>query len=253
MNKIKNNNLPKELEPSPNLVMDNKAKVEDLIREITNRCNDGKYIFRGICGIDGNPDQEDSLSSTLYRKNKGLKNLANLEKGIVERAKEALSNYRNCTNIEILTNLRHYDCRLLLIDFSFDVHVALFFACNGEPKLNGKLIMLERSKVKSSKNVNYKKPRLKIVKPIPDQFSKSRVEAQKSVFVHAPDGYIGKKRYKYDTEPIKWQDKSDILEYLQKYHGINHKTIYNDLIGFIDNEEKHVESRIKVHSGDLNI
>lgn len=236
-----------------------KAKVEKIIGDITDLCSDGDYIFRGTPEIydNRNASNKEVISSTLYREyiklkglvNKGLSPI-NLEEDIVKRAKADLTDYSKYTNIEILTNLRHYGCDLLLIDFSLDIHVALFFACNRKPKKNGELIMLEESMFEPiDHDISYKEPTSGIVYPIPNEVSKNRVLNQKSVFIYKPEGYINKNSH--DSHPIEWEDKKDILDYLQKYHNITSNTIYNDFVGFIANEKNHNLSRIKLHSGNL--
>lgn len=67
-------------------------------------------------------------------------------------------------------------------------------------------------------------------------FSKnSRVVFQGSVFVRASKGYI--EEGKYISIPIEKDIKSHMLNYLNKYHGINPDPVYNDLQGFIKNQQ----------------
>ena len=54
-----------------------------------------------------------------------------IEEEIVERAKKARFTPQTA-NAEVLTELRHFGADTTLIDFSRNLLIALFFACNGE-------------------------------------------------------------------------------------------------------------------------
>lgn len=324
----------------------NKTRVEEVIKDITDKCKDGDYIFRGTHEIYSDKDKEgkDIVRSTFHRKYLDLKALwddedlkalldgedltalfdnldlealfdyedleailddedlkallntrdlktlfdkldlkdflgaleskglleglgfkglldglefkdwwgedikpFNIEKDIVDRVRDNLNDYKKYTNIEVLTNLRHYGYSVLLIDFSLDMHIALFFACDGKFDDNGELIMLKRSENNTISEVNYEKPDFGIINPAPNETSKNRVLNQKSIFVYAPDGYIKKPKEQIIT--IESKDKKDILEYLAKYHNISRNIVYNDLIGFIGNEENYKFSRFIFQKG----
>ena len=73
-----------------------------------------------------------------------------------------------------------------------------------------------------------------IVRP---QNPQRRVIAQKSVFLYPPDGFIDEFNLKIVYIPA--QLKKKLLEFLCKYHNISAETIYNDLHGFIKNQNIH--------------
>ena len=62
-----------------------------------------------------------------------------MEKNIVEKARTLFP--PSTSNIEILTDLRHYGGDVTLIDFSYNLYVALFFACNGNFDRDGELVV----------------------------------------------------------------------------------------------------------------
>ena len=72
--------------------------------------------------------------------------------------------------IEILTELQHYGDKTNLIDFTTDYLIAIYFACAGESKENGRVIVLE--KTEDIENM--------IIRPYSPRH---RVVAQKSIFL----------------------------------------------------------------------
>lgn len=101
------------------------SKEEQFVRKLIDKClaecNNKKCLFRGH-------PKEYALSSTLYRKYEALDiGFNNIEENIVDGARHLFPS--SSSNIEILTELRHYGQELNLIDFSYDLYVALFFAC----------------------------------------------------------------------------------------------------------------------------
>ena len=62
-----------------------------------------------------------------------------------------------------------------------------------------------------------------------------------------PTGYIEKD--KCETVTIEGALKPKIREYLRNFHNIHSDTIYNDLIGFIANEENNTAARKAFYKG----
>lgn len=154
--------------------------------------------------------------------------------------KARLSSSNKYKNIEILTNMRHEGSNLLLIDFSLDIHPALFFACDGELETEGKLMILERSEIPHIDDINYgaddcEKLPMSTITPVPNKAVEGKVKNQKSIFVYALNGYIDKELCLSYT--IKSKDKKRILRYLKKYCDISSGTIYKDSLGRTDSDE----------------
>lgn len=222
---------------------------EELVARIQEECPEGgSYIYRGtnrrFCKV----------SSSIYRNYKKHKIFRkkfdpdNIEQDIVEQAKEHFQS--NASNAEILTDLRHFGGETTLIDFSFKLPVALFFACNGEPKKDGELIALQTDGVMKLQEIDYESRSLEIALLHPSRTcrSEARAKAQGSIFVHAPRGYIPKCQYKKFRVRSGW--KKEILDHLLEFPcSIYEDTIYNDLIGFIQNRENLKKSMVFFYKG----
>lgn len=190
--------------------------AEDIIQAIVEKSTGGDYIFRG------ESECYEKVASNLYRELKAIgskeSDIANIQGEIVDAAKA----YSDKTeDFEILTALQHYGGKTNLIDFTNDYHVALFFACYGSPSADGRVILLQKTEAIKE-----------IVKSPSDQ--EHRVSAQKSVFVQPPKGFIERK--KYDIVRVPSSLKLPILQQLQENSGINPRTIYHDIHGFIKSD-----------------
>ena len=226
--------------------------IEDIINEIKNKSSDGDYIYRG------ERKHHTRVSSAFYRQyrikirskhfdlriaekemlNAAKKHLGEPLKDIDEDLPELLIDDRNPfsdTEIEILTELQHYGGKTNLIDFTTDYLIAIFFACSGHPKEDGRIILLQKT-TKIEKEM--------IIRP---QNPRHRIIAQKSVFLHPPDGYI--KPHEDDIVNIPATLKQPLLQYLRKYHDLSAETIYNDIHGFIRNEDIHKSAYIEFYLG----
>ena len=127
-------------------------------------------------------------------------------------------------DFEILTEIQHYGGKTNLIDFTTDYLIALFFACDGHPNENGRVIIQDKTGI-IKEWIRY------------PQNPRHRVIAQKSVFVRPPNGFI--ELHEDDVIDIPTSLKQPILEHLRKAHNISTETIYNDLQGFIINQGIH--------------
>ena len=222
--------------------MAEQEKIHQKIQEISNNCDKGKYIFRG------EERCYEEVSSNLYRHyNKLLKNKNNntdnkshlpvlkFEETIVDRARRHFG--LKTPNIEILTELQHHGGKTNLIDFTENIHVALFFACNGSFKEDGRIILFNTSGITENPDIDYNSANdYAIFTPAGRD---PRVIFQSSVFVHVPEGHIGKNDERYKTVTIEAKSKKQFLDYLRKYCGIEAETIYNDIQGFIQNQQNH--------------
>ena len=216
-------------------------KIRKVIGDIVEKAADGDYIYRGesemhpkVCsGLyrayadlklrdfdvpeTENPDaSEVTNSAMLMDESEGL---------IVEGAKKYLPEMDKAEDFQILATLQHYGGKTNLIDFTEDFLVALFFACEGEDYMDGRIILLKREK-DNSYEVG-EPPRT-----IP------RAEAQKSVLVRAPKGFLDPNQYKEIL--IDNSLKQTMLTYLENCHGISPKRIYSDIHGFVRFQDIHL-------------
>ena len=186
--------------------------VLDIITLLARKSRGVDYIFRG------EPQHYDKVSSSLYREYGQVEEetfqIETVQGEILEQARK----YTDETDeVEILTQLQHYGGKTNLIDFTTDTLTALFFACDGSPDEDGRVVMLR----KAGESIDYTvmAPR----NPV------NRIIAQKSVFVRPLRGFVEPD----DSVAIRHDLKQPILEYLKSSHGISTETIYNDLFGFI--------------------
>ena len=203
------------------------------------------------------------VHSSIFRKffDKGIWhnsfNPLYIEELTVERAKKYFS--LSTRNIEILTNLRHYGCDVNLIDFTHNPYIALFFSCVGEiseeegVEENGQFICLKSNELKYLKDIDYSylktASNIGLIEPSYNSSISNRIIAQDSVFVCSPKGYLDDDMNGLHIKKIKHDDKIMILDYLMKVHHIVEATIYNDVIGFIKNEENTKPYMIHFYKG----
>ena len=219
-----------DMQNEPKLQNDLSAVFEK-IQEIVEKSSDGDYIYRG------ESKHHKKVSSTLYRT---YEKEIDAEHFDIEIAQEQMlkeaQDYIHETNeeFEILTQLQHYEGKTNLIDFTTDYLVALFFACDGSHKKPGRVILLGESAQRANR---VEKPRNII----------NRVRDQKSIFARPPKGFIEPAQYVEINIPKSL--KQPMLNYLEKYHDISAKTIYNDLHGFIRVQHLHKNAYTEFFKG----
>ena len=233
--------------------------VEDLIAEIRAKCVGGHFVFRGTPMVHS--EDRDGVNSSLYRwaKEEDVINdhykPSDVEKEIVEKARKHFP--AKTSNIEILTVLRHYGGRVNLIDFSRNLYVALFFACNGKFGEDGEITIVDTSdtdKCAKLKEIDYEKlaknsgGNLGIIEPSQIQESRARAAVQGSVFLYSSDGYINEKLFTHHTIPHGL--KEDVLNHIEEFNNITIDTIYNDIIGFISNEKNYETAATYFYRGN---
>ena len=217
------------------------STVDGILRKIEEKADTGEYLYRG----EPEHYQEDpyygKVSSNLYRvflEHEAFDVEAarfNIEAVQASMLEETESYFRKpISELERLAEIQHYGGKTNLIDFTTDYLIALFFACSGSRSKtkDGRVILQEKSVIASD---NIKVP----YEPI------NRVIAQKSVFVRPPNGFIDPDED--DIINIPTELKHPMLTYLHRYHGISVKTIYNDLHGFIRNQDIHLEAYVEFY------
>ena len=204
-------------------------EIFDIIQNIANLSIEGNFLFRG------EPKHHSKISSTLYREceriiqDAGLEtelsdfNIENIESEISNQVRAFMTTGEHASDLSILTQLQHYESQTNLIDFTTDFNIALFFACDGQPDENGRIIVQKRDLVRIEQ---------------PSGIA-HRILAQKSVFVRPKRGYIDPKEANYKVVCIPAKLKKDIIRYLRNTNGITTEKIYNDIHGYIRNQEVH--------------
>ena len=170
------------------------------------------------------------MSSSLYRRREEIKiEGLDIEIAEAELLKSAKEFAGRIDEEDLLAQLQHYGSVTNLIDFTTDYLIALFFACDSEPEADGRVILMNQSSY----------PLLRPRTP------ENRVIAQKSVFVRPPQGFIEPDK----TVCVLHKLKEPVLEYLSKNHGLNARTIYNDLHGFIRYHRGHESAYLEFYAG----
>ena len=199
-------------------------EVLEKISELAQKSAGDDYIYRG------EPECYPRVSSSLYRKYSEIDaehfDIAVVQEEILRAAQEFAS---DTEQNEILSQLQHYGYRTNLIDFTKDYHIALFFACDGQPDKAGRVILL-------------RKTGYPLMEP---KIPANRIIAQKSIFVQPPQGFIEPSAIVEIPHGL----KKFILEYLGKCHGLTAATIYNDLHGFIRYQSVHQSAYVEFYTG----
>ena len=222
---------------------DKPGTVQEIIRAIETKSAGGGYIYRGEPECHEEHPHYGKVSSSLWREygieeadiegiqvemlNAAKKHIGDLPQDFRVDFEAFPNTVKKDTdeaiNFEILTEIQHYGGATNLIDFTTDCFIALFFACDGHHDKDGRVILQKTEEIKSMIN-HPRNPR-------------HRVIAQKSVFVRPSKGFI--EPHEDDIVTIPANLKQLILDHLQMYHGISTEIIYNDLHGFIRNQDIH--------------
>ena len=229
--------------------------IQDIITTIESKSADGAYIYRGERELHKEHPYYGKVSSNLWREygidDKGF-DIEVIQTEMLNAAKKHIgqlphdfrvdsTTFPNMSgadttetiDFEILTEIQHYEGKTNLIDFSTDYFIALFFACDGSPNEDGRVILQKKDPI----NHWIKHP----------QNPRHRVIAQKSVFVRPPRGFIEPEEN--DIVIIPANLKQCMLQHLQKYHSISTESIYNDLHGFIRNQDLHGDAYTYFYKG----
>ncbi len=222
--------------------------VSGYINQIAEQSSESKrYIYRGQSKI-----YSDGITSTAKRRFKHSGRTPNEDEYFeyhTNLIKDARS-YRygqelELNDTELLIDLQHYGAATGLIDFSEDLLIALWFACD-KPDENGKVFFLDVwtdqfEHLVSGGDLFKEKEKEKDKTKPPHYYlhtnfkSNARISAQKGVFIF---GYQDIDNVASIT--IKKGDKVYIRQELKQYFNIEEKTLFQDIYGFAQvNNTKH--------------
>ena len=230
---------------------DKPRTAQDIISEIEQKSANGDYIYRG------ENKYYEKVSSTLYRECQEVANVGidmdKFQKQMLYAAQDYDINRLGQSRsqqvyfmwgggynpleyterqFEILAELQHWGGETNLIDFTTDYRVALFFACDGSYNEDGRVIVQDQKRMKP---ITWNP-----TEPV------HRIEAQKSVFVRPPAGFI--QPNSEDVIRIPKNLKVPILKHLVRQDPpITHETIYNDLHGFIRLQNRYRNAFVKFY------
>ena len=210
-------------QPSPNEV-DELAGILEVLSELARASADGQYIYRG------ESDCFPLVSSSLYREYPNIEseyfNISVVQQAMLQAAKEFVG---QVADDDLLTQLQHFGCSTNLIDFTTDYLIALFFACDGQPDRNGRVLFLREDAYRTMRPEN----------------PSNRVIAQKSIFVAPDNGYVEPNQIVVIPSAL----KRHILEYLRRSHGLTVASVYNDIHGFIRYRRIHETAYAAFYTG----
>ena len=188
-----------------------------------------------IISIVARQECYERVSSNLWRELEDAKalhlNIESLQKVELEKAKKYS---KETDELGILTEIQHFGGKTNLIDFTTDYYIALFFACNGSPTKDGRIILQDKDGIikdwiKEPRNVE----------------TESRVKIQKSIFVRPPNGFV-----EPDIVIVIPKDlKRSLLNHIEKEFGISAEKIYGDLHGFIGGQASRLDTYKEVRKG----
>lgn len=117
---------------------------------------------------------------------------------------------------EILAGIQHFGGATNLIDFTVDYLIALFFASVKGEETAGRIVL------------HWPDP-ASIVRP---KQASNRIVAQKSLFIRPRRGFILPDA-REETVVTPADLKAGVLRFLERFHGISERTVFNDIHGFI--------------------
>ena len=188
-------------------------RIQALMGEVVRKTSERE----GACVYRGEPGCYSVVSSGLYRKcsdsTKEAFDIARVEQEMTANARQ----YTTLTNDdEILAEIQHFGGSTNLIDFTDDYLIALFFASLGSDGKDGRVVL-------------HWSDQDTVVRP---KQTMNRVVFQKSVFVRPQRGFIVPDPQD-EIVVVPGDLKAGILSFLQRFHGISERTIFNDIHGFI--------------------
>jgi len=215
--------------------IDSIPALEALIREF--RESGILYLFRGVSQV------YDEVSSSLYRLTKKRGDLTfhgSLDESFVKKVRQYFSS--DIPTLGILSDLQHcYLCKLNMIDFTINLYVALYFACEIDNDKPGELLYFNPYKKDKRVGVIYD------MNLINTRDSRERVIAQSSFLIRPPSGKIKKCFFNRISIPATF--KHEIMRYLREEKNIHDDTVMVDLYCFkknliIDNEVREISTTI---------
>ena len=119
---------------------DTLGAVLRVVESLAHTASGEDYIFRG------EPECYERVCSSLYRQYQNIEaDSFNIEIVQGEILQEAKKYTHETDDLGILTQIQHYGGQTNLIDFTYDILIALFFACLGSPTENGRVVFLKKS------------------------------------------------------------------------------------------------------------
>ena len=221
-------------------------ELTDLLSQI-HLLAEERAIYRGEAKC------HEQVSSGLYRK---LQDLGVPELDVMEVQKHQLKEAHNYESIEddeeLLTTIQHLGGKTNLIDFTKDLNIALFFAASDSPHSDGRVVRFmapayrwDRPASGGTRQLGFDPRYGEDYKVIPAKSPSKMVDAQKSVVVRPKLGYI--REEDLIIVRIPHELKAEIIDYLRHGYGIDHATVFNEISGYIQYQDRLLNQMVESH------
>ena len=209
-------------------------ELQGLLARLTSRAHE--LGTRGI--YRGEPECFPRISSGLYRQLYEIDDVGFHIGDAQQRRIELARQYApDLSDDDILTRLQHLGGKTNLIDFTRDLNIALFFGSYHSPDRNGRVILMDEAHVLRDNRPAVSRYRLMRDRLVPHGNPASMTDVQKSVWVEPWRGYITDESVTIVEIPSAL--KSEILWHLRVVYGIKASSVYNDLSGYIRDQDAH--------------
>ena len=214
-------------------------ELQDLLARLISRAQE-----LGIRGIyRGEPECFPRISSGLYRQLYEINDRGFSIEFAQQRRIELARRYApHLSDDDILTRLQHLGGKTNLIDFTRDLNIALFFSSYHSPDSDGRVILMGEPDALRGDREGFA-----VYKLVPHGNPANMTDVQKSVWVEPMWGYINEQNVTIVEIPSTL--KSEILEHLRVVYGLEASTVYNDLSGFIRDQERFRDFEAEWHAG----
>ncbi|MYH67246.1 MAG: FRG domain-containing protein [Dehalococcoidia bacterium] len=214
-------------------------ELQDLMARLISRAHE-----LGIRGIyRGEPECFPRISSGLYRQLYEIDD-PSFHIGAAQRRRiELAQRYApDLSDNDVLTRLQHLGGKTNLIDFTRDLNVALFFSSYHSHDKDGRVILMEEPFARRDEREMFAAYVL-----VSRGNPASMTDVQKGVWVEPRSGHI-------DDDDVTIIEiprglKPEILSHLRAVYGIEASTVYNDLSGFIRDQDRLRDPDAEWHAG----
>lgn len=216
----------------------------------------GAYLFRGV------PNEEYKIEASAFRRPKeadrDFEKFLQINRDLIREARLQgydVKNGRKLQDLEILAEAQHFEAATCLIDFTYNALIALWFACQPDPKTSKDSTKPSNGKVFAVQNKpsGFKEITLELLEKEIDYFfqhngatesrlsqslpkqlyqwqprqQNNRILAQQSIFL------FGDSHFDADAECVILESsKQNILTALQQVSGITKARLFPDFGGF---------------------
>ena len=214
-------------------------EVRELLARLVSRAHE--LGTRGI--YRGEPKCFPRISSGLYRELYEIDDRHFDIRAAQRRRIELARQYApHLSDDDVLTRLQHLGGKTNLIDFTRDLNIALFFGSYDSPDKDGRVILMEEPLVRREQRDVIASYKL-VARGTPANMT----DVQKSVWVEPGIGYIDEEQVTIIEIPSAL--KPEILSHLRVVYGIEASTVYNDLSGFIRDQDRLRDPDAEWHAG----